>query len=156
MERKHTYSARVTWTGNSGTGTSAYQAYTRDHIISVEGKPDIPGSSDPIFLGNNTRYSPEDSLVAALAACHMLWYLHLCAVNNVVVESYVDRVTGVMLENADGSGQFSEVTLHPTITVKEKGMMDKAMNLHKDAHYMCFLARSVNFTIHHKPQILVS
>ena len=156
MERQHNYTTRVTWTGNNGTGTSDYQAYGRDHIISVEGKPDIPGSSDPIFRGTNSRYSPEDSLVAALSACHMLWYLHLCAVNNVVVESFIDQASGVLLENSDGSGQFSEVTLHPVITVKEKGMIDKAIELHQDAHQMCFLARSVNFPIHHKAEILIT
>ena len=27
--------------------TSSYKAYSRDHLIQAEGKPDVPGSSDP-------------------------------------------------------------------------------------------------------------
>ena len=115
MAKEHQYTAQVTWTGNRGTGTSGYTAYDRDHLISANGKPDIFGSSDPAFRGNGNKYNPEDSLVAALSACHMLWYLHLCSVNGVVVIDYVDKATGIMKENEDGSGQFSEVTLHPLI-----------------------------------------
>ncbi len=155
MKKEHAYLATVTWIGNLGTGTSEYKAYDRDHIISVAGKPDIAGSSDLAFRGNPSRYSPEDSLVAALSACHMLWYLHLCAVNSVVVEQYIDRATGKMAENEDGSGQFYEVVLHPEVTIRTEQMRGKAQALHRDAHEMCFLARSVNFPIHHQPVIRV-
>ena len=156
MAKEHQYSAQVTWTGNRGTGTSGYTAYDRDHLISANGKPDIFGSSDPAFRGNGNKYNPEDSFVAALSACHMLWYLHLCSVNGVVVIDYVDKATGIMKENEDGSGQFSEVTLHPLITVESPAMAEKAKLLHEDAHRMCFIARSVNFPVRHQPTITAS
>lgn len=156
MAKEHQYSAQVTWTGNRGTGTSGYTAYDRDHLISANGKPDIFGSSDPAFHGNRNKFNPEDSLVAALSACHMLWYLHLCSVNGVVVIDYVDKATGIMKENEDGSGQFSEVTLHPLITVESPSMAEKAKLLHEDAHRMCFIARSVNFPVRHQPTITAS
>ena len=156
MAKEHQYSAQVTWTGNRGTGTSGYTAYDRDHLISANGKPDIFGSSDPAFHGNRNKFNPEDSLVAALSACHMLWYLHLCSVNGVVVIDYVDKATGIMKENEDGSGQFSEVTLHPLITVESPAMAEKAKSLHEDAHRMCFIARSVNFPVRHQPTITAS
>ena len=154
-EKQHAYTASIIWTGNKGTGTSAYTAYERDHIIEVAGKPDIPGSSDPSFRGNKARYNPEETFVAAVSACHMLWYLHLCSVNQVVVEAYVDHASGTLTENSDGSGQFSEVVLHPVVTVKEKKMVDKALSLHRDANQMCFISRSVKFPVRHEPQILV-
>ena len=156
MAKEHQYTAQVTWTGNRGTGTSGYTAYDRDHLISANGKPDIFGSSDPAFRGNGNKYNPEDSLVAALSACHMLWYLHLCSVNGVVVIDYVDKATGIMKENEDGSGQFSEVTLRPLITVESPAMTEKAKLLHEDAHRMCFIARSVNFPVRHQPTITAS
>jgi organic hydroperoxide reductase OsmC/OhrA len=156
MAKEHSYNATVTWTGNKGTGTSNYRAYERDHVISVEGKPDIPGSSDPAFRGNKRRYNPEDSLVASVSACHMLWYLHLCSENNVVVENYVDHASGTMTENADGSGQFREITLHPVITIQKSEMREKALSLHHQANQLCFIARSVNFPIHHEPEVIVS
>ena len=155
MEKEHHYSTTVTWIGNEGTGTSEYKAYSRNHIISIPGRPDVPGSSDPSFRGDPSRYSPEDSFVAAISACHMLWYLHLCAVNHVVVEKYIDNATATMIENTDGSGQFNEITLKPTVTVKDATMLEKATSLHHEANKMCFITRSVNFPIHHKPIILI-
>ncbi|HWA35752.1 MAG TPA: hypothetical protein VG737_16530, partial [Cyclobacteriaceae bacterium] len=86
----------------------------------------------------------------------MLWYLHLCSENNVVVEKYVDHAAGRMIENADGSGQFSEIILRPTITIRKQEMKEKALSLHHEANQLCFIARSVNFPIHHEPKIVVS
>ena len=80
MNGEHRYLVRVEWTGNTGSGTSDYKSYSRNHLIQAEGKPDIPGSSDPAFRGDRTRWNPEDLLVGSLSACHKLWYLHLCAV----------------------------------------------------------------------------
>lgn len=51
-ERLHHYRLTMTWTGNDGTGTSAYRAYRRNHILSAAGKADIQGSSDPAFRGD--------------------------------------------------------------------------------------------------------
>lgn len=155
MEKHHHYAATVKWTGNKGTGTSAYTAYERDHVISIAGKPDVLGSSDPAFRGNPQRHNPEDSFVGAIAACHLLWYLHLCAVNGIVVVSYTDSAKGNMKENSDGSGQFTEVVLHPEVIVEQASMVEKATTLHNDAHQMCFLARSVNFPVRHQPTIKV-
>ncbi len=153
MEKEHRYTATITWTGNRGTGTSGYTAYDRDHTIGAPGKPEILGSSDPAFRGNKNRYNPEDSFVAALSACHMLWYLHLCAVNGVIVERYVDNASGTMAENQDGSGQFSEIVLCPEVTIRSDDMREKAKSLHEEAHGMCFLSRSVNFPVRHKPSV---
>lgn len=149
--KQHHYQATVTWTGNQGTGTSGYRAYSRDHIISAVGKKDIEGSSDPSFLGDKSRYSPEDLLLDAISSCHMLWYLHLCAVNGVIVTNYVDHATAIMNEEGDGSGQFSDATLNPVVTVQHESMIAKANALHHEANKLCFIARSVNFPVHHNP-----
>jgi organic hydroperoxide reductase OsmC/OhrA len=78
-DRLHTYTCALTSTGNKGAGTASYKAYSRDHVFSSAGKPDLLGSSDPAFRGEASRYNPEELLVASLASCHMLWYLHLSA-----------------------------------------------------------------------------
>ena len=101
------------WTGNRGEGTASYRGYGRDHVLSVKDKPEIPGSSDPSFRGDPQRYNPEELLVASLSSCHMLWYLHLCAVSGVVVVDYRDEAGGTMEETADGGGFFREVVLKP-------------------------------------------
>lgn len=153
-ERKeHHYAVSVTWTGNLGSGTSGYRNYGRDHEIAASGKPTIPCSSDPIFRGDASRYNPEDLLVAALSACHMLWYLHLCADAGIRVTEYRDDATGTMVESADGGGRFAEVTLHPRLIVSRGADRDLAIRLHEKAHHLCFIANSVNFPVRCQPEI---
>jgi organic hydroperoxide reductase OsmC/OhrA len=147
----HQYKATITWVGNQGTGTSGYRSYSRNHTISIEGKPDIPGSSDPSFRGDRTRYNPEELLVASLSTCHMLWYLHLCADAGIVVVEYTDDATGNMTETADGGGHFSKVVLYPKVVVTDAAMIEKANELHHRANQLCFIANSVNFPVLHKP-----
>lgn len=155
MAKEHHYVTQLRWTGNRGEGTSNYRAYDRDHVLSTNGKPEIPGSSDPSFRGNPQRYNPEELLVASLSSCHMLWYLHLCAVNGVVVVSYEDRAEGVMAETADGGGHFTLVVLRPVVTVTTAAMVEKAKELHHGANQLCFIANSVNFPVRHEPVIAV-
>lgn len=155
MPREHHYAVTVDWTGNLGTGTSDYRAYDRRHEITSGIKPLIPGSSDPAFHGDPSRYNPEDLLVASLSACHMLWYLHLCAAAGIVVIAYRDRAEGTMAESKDGGGQFTSVTLKPEIVVKPGADLDKAHALHHEAHEKCFIARSVNFPVDCTPEIRV-
>ncbi len=67
MDRQHKYNLKITWTGNTGGGTKDYRSYTRDHIVSIANKADLLCSSDPSFRGDNTRYNPEELLVASLS-----------------------------------------------------------------------------------------
>jgi organic hydroperoxide reductase OsmC/OhrA len=150
--KTHTYQTTIRWTGNQGSGTSAYRAYSRNHEIGAAGKPVVPASSDPAFHGDPDRYNPEELLVASLSSCHMLWYLHLCVVNKVVVVEYDDNATGTMEETADGGGHFVEVTLRPTIALTAQSDRDTARRLHLDAHEKCFVANSVNFPVRIEPE----
>lgn len=154
MGKLHTYSLQLLWTGNKGKGTISYDSYDRSHIVSVAGKPDLECSSDAAFRGDNAKYNPEDLLIASLSACHMLWYLHICSQAGVVVINYLDKPSGTMTETSNGGGHFTEVTLSPTVTVAEQAMVEKAIELHKMANQLCFIANSVNFPIYHKPNCL--
>jgi len=155
MARVHRYRVTVEWTGNSGTGTSAYKAYERSHTISAGGKPPIPGSSDPQFRGDPARWNPEELLVASLSACHKLWYLHLCATSGVVVTSYIDHAEGEMEETPDRGGHFRRVVLRPQVTITTASDPAKARALHAEAHAQCFIANSMNFPVEHEPQIRI-
>lgn len=142
---EHLYQITLKWTGNLGEGTKDYRAYSRNHLISSKGKPDLLGSSDPMFRGDATKYNPEEPLLAALSACHMLWYLHLCSDKKIVVVEYVDQPTATMVVDAAGSGRFTEATLHPHIVITDKARADEAQELHEVAHKKCFIANSINF-----------
>ncbi|RKR82394.1 organic hydroperoxide reductase OsmC/OhrA [Mucilaginibacter gracilis] len=151
MNKSHHYNVKIEWTGNTGSGTSSYTAYERQIEVSSIGKPVIPTSSDPAFRGDKSRYNPEELLVASLSSCHMLWYLHLCAENGIVVVKYKDEATGIMTETANGSGKFESVTLKPVVYVSEPQMIENAIALHKKANEMCYVAKSCNFPVYHEP-----
>lgn len=151
MNGLHTYSLCVQWTGNNGQGTMDYRSYERSHTVVVDNKAVILCSSDPAFRGDKTKHNPEELLVASIATCHMLWYLHLCAENGVIVLNYTDNAIGKMQETANGGGRFTEVTLHPTVIVSNDTMTDMAYKLHAKANQYCFIANSCNFPIHHNP-----
>ena len=151
----HRYAITVTWTGNDGDGTATYRSYRRDHDVAAAGRPTILGSSDPQFRGDATRWNPEQLLVAALAQCHMLWYLHLCADAGVTVVDYRDEAEGTMILDSDGGGQFSSAVLHPHVTVGAPEMVERALALHREVPALCFIARSVNFPVSHEATVVV-
>jgi len=151
--QEHYYTVQMQWTGNLGTGTSDYRSYARDHQISAQGKPIIEGSADPAFRGDRDRYNPEDLLVAALSSCHMLSYLHLCAVSKIVVTDYRDEAIGTMVETTGGGGRFSAVVLRPVVTISAESDAGLATQLHEKAHALCFIATSVNFPVSCEPSV---
>ena len=149
--KQHQYPVRMKWTGNTGSGTRGYRDYDRAHEYSVPGKPVIPGSSDPAFRGDNTRYNPEELLVMSLSSCHMLWFLHLSAVAGIVVTAYEDEASGTMVETADGGGHFTEVVLRPRVRCEPEVDRSRLAELHERAHHLCFIANSVNFPVRCEP-----
>ncbi|MDX2847408.1 OsmC family protein [Actinacidiphila glaucinigra] len=158
ISKRHTYTTEVVWTGNRGTGTSTYRGYGREHEVAAPGLPvpPIPGSSDPAFRGDPARWNPEQLLLAALSQCHMLSYLHVCTVAGVVVTSYTDRAEGTMEETGDGGGHFTRALLRPRVEVASAAMVDAAVELHAEAHRLCFIAGSVAFPVAHEAQVTVA
>ena len=147
MARTHRYTLTLDWTRNRGSGTSSYRDYDRSHSLSAAGKPPISGSSDPAFRGDASAWNPEELLLASLSACHQLWFLHLAAEAGVIVTAYRDQPEGEMVESADGGGQFSRVTLRPSVTVDGQVDPERLAALHHRSHELCFIARSVNFPV---------
>ena len=151
MAHEHKFAARLTWTGAAQGRTRSYESYSRDYTVEIEGKPPIAGSSAPAFRGDPARHDPEGLLVAALSACHMLSYLHLCATAGIEVVSYEDRASGTMAIK-DRKMRFVDVLLEPKVTIA-MGDREKAIALHEGAHEACFIANSVNFPVRHEPVV---
>ncbi len=155
-DKQHHYATRTDWTGNLGVGTTGYRAYSRDHVISAAGRPDLAGSSDPAFRGDASRWNPEDLLVGSLSSCHMLWYLHLCAQAKITVLAYHDNAEGTMVEDAGGGGRFRGAVLRPVATLAAGSEAALAKALHEEAHRLCFIANSVNFPVSIEPTVLIA
>jgi organic hydroperoxide reductase OsmC/OhrA len=152
MSPQHTYTVDVTWTGAGETGTSSYLAYSRDHEVRIGPKPVILGSSEPAFRGDPSRINPEELFVAALAQCHMLWFLHLAAQADVVITGYEDHAVGTLGIEAAGNGHFTEIVLRPRVKVDGAAVNDELLaRLHRGAHDYCTIARAINVPVHIRP-----
>jgi organic hydroperoxide reductase OsmC/OhrA len=149
----HEYAARVRWTGDQGEGTASYAGYGREYVVAVDGKPDLAGSSDPAFRGAADRHNPEDLFLAALAACHMLAYLALCARSGVRVTEYEDDARGTLALRPGGGGRFEEVVLRPAVAVADPESADLAARLHETAHERCFIAASCSVPVRVEPVV---
>ena len=90
MAKPHDFTARISWTGNRGEGTRTYRSYDRTWNIETEGKEVVACSNDPMLGGDRSKHNPEDLLIASLASCHMLWYLHFKSFAGEAIH-YTDR-----------------------------------------------------------------
>ncbi len=151
----HRFDCRLVWTGAQKGGTTRYEAYSREARIEIDGKPPLPVSAAPAFLGDPALHNPEDLLVAALSACHFLSYAALCARSGIEVVAYEDRAEGTM-DKRDGKMRFTEVVLRPRVTIAVGSDVEKARALHERAHAICFIASSVNFDVRHEPVIILA
>ena len=155
MRDTHEFEVSVEWCGNRGTGTSGYRDYGRQLVVRAPQKTELEGSAARVFHGDRDRWNPEELLVAALAECHMLSYLHMAVRAGVVVTAYSDDAVGT-LRVAGLGGAFTEVVLRPRVTVAEAGMVEAARAAHAEASEHCFIANSVNFPVRHEPEIVVA
>jgi organic hydroperoxide reductase OsmC/OhrA len=153
MPKKHIYRVSTVWTGASQGTTSSYQSYSREYTAKIEGKPPLIGSADPSFRGDRNLYNPEDLLVIALSACHMLSYLAICARAGIRVIDYSDEAVGKMTYK-DGKMQMTEVLLHPKVIIEAGNDLESAIAFHHQAHDECFIANSVAFPVLNEPIVL--
>jgi len=147
MHTEHSYTSLITWTGNRGNGTKTYRGYDRGWEIRTPGKPPVSCSNDPLLGGNPALHNPEDLLLASLASCHMLWYLHLASNAGIAVAAYEDWPVAIGETEASGAGRFLKAVLKPKITVPAGTDLAKADAIHHQIHKVCYIARSVNFPV---------
>ncbi len=155
MAHQHNYKITTEWTGNKGDGNKNVRTYDRSHTVSIKGKPELFLTTDNAAVGDKSKLNPEDLLVSAISSCHMLSYLYACSMQGIVITSYIDYATGIMIEIASGGGSFKEVTLNPICYVADERMIAKAIELHHKAHEICYIANSMNFEVMCNPTCIV-
>lgn len=157
--KSHQFKGSLEWSGNLGTGTSAYDQYGRNFEVNTPGKFPIHGSADPAFRGDAERINPEDFFLNALSSCHMLWYFHLCADAGVVVVAYRDEYEGMLEIGEGGIGRMTSVVLRPIVTIDAQASVanatDLAKQLHHKAHEKCFIANSVTTEVACEPTVVL-
>jgi organic hydroperoxide reductase OsmC/OhrA len=150
---QHDFHSTIVWTGNRGAGTRTYRGYDRTWDVAMPGKAVVHCSNDPLLGGDATKLNPEELLLSALSACHMLWYLHLASDAGIIVTSYRDEPVGHGETVRSGAGRFTSAVLRPTITVERGADIVEATAIHHRVHEYCFVARSVNFPVEYEPTI---
>ena len=145
--------ATVEWRRPAGAEFTD-QRYPRAHRWRFDGGAEVPASSSPHVvpppLSDAAAVDPEEAFVAALASCHMLWFLSIAAQRGHVVESYRDAASATV--GRDDSGQLAllDVYLRPIVEFaagSDPGAAGLAA-LHHAAHARCLIANSIRATVH--------
>lgn len=144
----HQYPLTLSWSGNT-----LADPYSREATVSNPGKVSIPVSSAPEYAGNPASWNPEDLLGTALATCHMLTFLALCAKAKVQVRAYDDRAVAV-LDTVEKVTSIQEIHLNPTIRVAPGTSKAKVEELFQKAHKYCFVAASLKSKAVLNPRIV--
>ena len=146
---KHIFKASLDWFKKEPTSETSKRFYTKNHCISIEGKPNLEISAAKAFKGDPNLYNPEDLLLSSLTSCHMMSYLYCCTQHKIDVISYTDHSEATLLVNPDGSGKIVHVNLFPDVVIADSTQIEQAVSLHKKANELCFIANSCNFPVFH-------
>jgi organic hydroperoxide reductase OsmC/OhrA len=151
----HEYLSTVEWQRNGSKFTD--NRYSRGHRWLFDEGVVVPASASPHGmprpLSVAAAVDPEEAFVAALASCHMLWFLSIAANQGLVVDSYRDRASGLMAKNAHGKLAMTVVSLHPDVDFSgsPQPSREQILALHHEAHERCFLASSVKTDVRCEP-----
>jgi len=148
---KKEFKVRAKWSSNDALDVSVNG---KTHQVFIDDKPPLTISADKAFKGDMTKYNPEDLLLSALSSCHMMSYFYVCAQNDIALVDYNCEAVGVLELKPDGSGAFTSVALHLDITVSKDEMINDAVDLHKEANNLCFIANSCNFPVTHHAKVI--
>ena len=144
---EHHYRASVRW--NRGGADFTDRKYSRGHVWSFDGGAQVAASSSPlnVLLPHSiaAAVDPEEALVAALASCHMLFFLDFAARRGFVIDRYEDAAVGTMGKNEQGKGFIARVELNPhaVFTGAQRPTQQDVTALHHRAHEECYIANSV-------------
>ena len=149
------HTATVTW--QRGDAAFTDNRYSRVHEWSFDGGSNVRAAASPdvvpLALTAADAVDPEEAFVAALASCHMLWFLSLAAQRGVRVDRYEDAASGTMARNGSGRLAITAVTLRPRLSFSGAiPTQEDIASLHHAAHEHCFLAASVNCSITIEPR----
>ncbi len=139
--------AKIAWKLN--TDGFDYKTYNREHCWEFQGGETVRASAAPAFLGKSEFVDPEEALVAALSACHMLTFLAIASRKKFVIESYDDDAVGYMEKNEAGKSAITRVVLRPDIVFSgDNPPSQRDLGwMHEKAHKECFIANSVTTEI---------
>ena len=151
-----TYTAETLW--SRGDQPFLDNRYSRRHAIRFDGGIELPASSSPHVVplpySDESAVDPEETFVASLSSCHMLWFLSIAAKRGFVVDRYHDRAEGTMARNDRGRLAMTLVTLRPEVAFAgtRQPSAEEVAAMHHEAHEECFIANSVRTEVRCEPR----
>ncbi|MEZ9596620.1 OsmC family protein [Shewanella sp. 10N.261.52.F9] len=120
------------------------QNFCRDHQITFGSGQQIQGSSAPEYKGSDDKVNPEESLLAALASCHMLTFLTIAHLKRLPILSYQDNAYAELGKNSKGQIFISKIVLKPHVEFATVVNEDVLKKMHEKSHNNCFIANSLS------------
>lgn len=154
-----TYHATLRWM--RGGDAFLGQQYSRGHTWGFDEGLTVPASASPHAVRAPWHVAaavdPEEAVVAAVASCHMLFFLSSASRAGFTVESYVDAPEARMGKNEQGRDALTEFTLRPLVTFKERAPSEEEfVAMHEQAHELCYIANSLRGQVMLAPTMQVT
>lgn len=127
----------------------------RECVICAPGKPEIQLSSPPEFKGKAGVWTPEDLFVASVNVCTLETFLAYAGHKNLGLVGYECSAEGV-LEYSNGKYRFTEIALHPHVTVETQEEVERAKEILLDAHNNCLISNSIVAQVKIFPDVRVA
>jgi organic hydroperoxide reductase OsmC/OhrA len=150
------FTATVHWTRGDARFTD--NRYSRRHAWRFDGGVEVPGSSSPhsvpLPYSDAAAVDPEEAFVAAIASCHMLFFLSIAAKRGYRIDDYADDAEGFLENDARGRTSMTRVVLRPRVAFggdRTASPSDVAA-MHDEAHHLCYIANSVTTAIACEPR----
>jgi organic hydroperoxide reductase OsmC/OhrA len=152
-----TYTANIRW--DRGEAAFVDNRYSRAHAWLFDGGVTVAASASPHVVpapySEASAVDPEEAFVAAIASCHMLWFLSIAAARGFRVDHYADAAVGTMRRNDRGKLAITHVVLRPDVTFSGERVPshDEIEAMHHEAHDECFIANSVRTDVVCEPRV---
>lgn len=149
------YTAELIW--SRGDQDFLDKRYRRNYLLRFDGGTEVAGSASPHVvpapLSDPAGVDPEEAFVAAIAGCHMLWFLAIAAKYGFRVDRYRDSAAGVLGKNQAGKMAMTVVTLKPEVSFSGEKIPagEDIERMHHAAHAECFIANSVTTEVRVEP-----
>ncbi|HET7344028.1 MAG TPA: OsmC family protein [Methylomirabilota bacterium] len=136
----HRYAARIagTWEGYA--------------TLSSPGVPELRTAAPPEFDGPGDAWSPEQLLLGAVASCFLLTFRAVARASrlefvslSVETEGFVDRAHGVT--------RFTDIVLHPHLTLAVPADRERAERVLEKAERACLVSASLETPVRLEAQI---
>jgi organic hydroperoxide reductase OsmC/OhrA len=114
----------------------------------------LPFTAPPQFQGEPGFWTPEHFFLAAIASCFITTFRAIAGLSRLEAAALELSVEGVV-GKAEGGLQFTELLLHPVLTIEREEDSERALRLLEKAERSCLISRSIKCPVLVQPEARV-